>query len=178
MIAQRALLLLALAASACGERVARNEAGGGATTPPYVRAEEDSSLLREAVLPVRIGELGPGFAACAARGATRDRAGATPIAVRAAPFEATRVIDRLPAGAEFFICARTHDQRWFGIVYDEGGAASERCGVSTPASRRGEYRGACASGWVASAAVRLVSGVPHQLPPADNGPVPPPAPTP
>lgn len=176
MIAQRALLLL-LALSACGERAAHNEAGG-ATTPPYVRAESDPPLLREASVPVRVGELGPGFAACNARGATRDRTGATPVAVRAAPFEATRVGDRLAPDAEFFICARTHDQRWFGIVYDEGGQAGESCGVSAPVSRRGDYRGPCASGWVASAQIRLISGVPHQLPPGENPVVPPPAPSP
>lgn len=177
MIAQRALpLLLVLAVAGCGERVARNEAGG-ATTPPYVRAESNS-LLADATQPVRVGELGPGFSACAARGAIRERPGVTSVIVRAAPFEATREVDRLPAGAEFFVCARTHDQRWFGIVYDEGGDG-RRCGVDVAASRRRAYAGPCASGWVASAQVTLVSGVPHQLPPAaENAQVPPPAPAP
>jgi len=179
MIAQRLTLLLsALALAGCGERLPRNEAGGGSTTPPYVRAEENS-LLGEASQPVRVGELGPGFAACPGRGAVRERPGAAAAAiVRAAPFEATREVDRLPAGAEFFICARTHDQRWFGIVYDDSGDG-ERCNVSAPATRRRAYPGPCDSGWVASAQVRLISGVPHQLPPvAENRQVPPPAPTP
>jgi len=174
MTAQRALLLL-LALSACGERVARNETGG-ATTPPYVRAETNS-LLAEAVQPVRVGELGPNFSACAARGAVRDRPGAASVVIRAAPFEATREVDRLPAGAEFFVCSRTHDQRWFGIVYDQGGDEM-RCNVTAAATRRRAYPGPCDSGWVASAQVRLISGVPHQLPPvAVDAQVPPPAPS-
>ena len=166
MHAQRGLLLLVLlAAAGCGERTSRNEAGGGATTPPYVRAEEDPSLLGNATVPVRVGELGQGFAACGARGATRDRPGAPSVPVRGAPFDANHEIDRLGGGAEFFICARTHDQRWFGIVYDQSGGDGSRCGVAGPVARRSDYEGPCASGWVPSSLVRLVSGVPHQLPP-------------
>jgi hypothetical protein len=166
MQAQRAATaLLALAALAgCGDPAADPNAQGS-TTPPYVRAESEASLLNEAVTPVRVGELGPGFAACNARGAARERGGGGEVAVRSAPFEQAAQIDRLAAGAEFFICSRTHDQRWFGIVYDEGGQASERCGVSSPAPERRPYQGPCAAGWVPSLRVRLVSGVPHQLPP-------------
>jgi len=178
MIAQRGLLLLlTVAMTGCGERVARNETGGGATTPPYVRAETNM-LLAEASQPVRVGELGPSFSACAARGATRDRRGPASVIVRAAPFEATREVDRLPAGAEFFVCSRTHDQRWFGIVYDQTGDGT-RCGVDAAATRRRAYPGPCDSGWVASAQLRLISGVPHQLPPAaESAQVPPPNPAP
>ncbi len=168
MKAQLTLSFLALLA-ACGDRTGRN-AAGGSTTPPYVRAEEDPSLLGNATVAVRVGELGQGFAACNARGATRDRpADAATVPVRGAPFDANHEIDQLAAGTEFFICSRTHDQRWFGIVYPRAGQALEACGVAAPASRRGDYEGACASGWVASARVRLVSGVPHQLPPQSDG---------
>jgi len=159
-------LVLPLMLAACGERAPERAGNGGSTTPPYVRVESNSSLLDEAISPVRIGELGPGFAACNARGSTRDRAGGGPVAVRGAPFEQAGEIDRLEPGADFFICSRTHDQRWFGIVYDEGGHASERCGVSAAVPQRRNYSGPCAAGWVASARVRLISGVPHQLPPA------------
>lgn len=176
MKAQLGLALIALLAG-CGDRLPRNEAGGGSTTPPYIRAEEDPSLLGNAMVPVRVGEQGQGFAACNARGATRDRpADAAIVPVRGAPFDANHEIDRLPSGTEFFICSRTHDQRWFGIVYPRGEQALDACGVAAPAARRADYGGPCASGWVASAQVRLVSGVPHQLPPhvADNafGPTP------
>lgn len=163
------ILALALAAAGCGERVVDNRAGG-ATTPPYVRAETDNSLLGGTVTPVRIGEMGPGFAACNARGTVRERPGVTAIPVRAAPFDSAEEIDRVALNAEFYICSRTHDQRWFGIVYDEGGTAAERCGVGSPVARRHDYEGPCAAGWVQSATVRLVSGVPHQLPVANDSP--------
>jgi hypothetical protein len=147
----------------CGER-APDPNAQGSTTPPYVRAETNSPLAA-AVTPVRIGELGPNFAACNARGAVRERVGGE-VPVRAAPFEQAEQIDRLGGAAQFFICSRSHDQRWFGIVYDEGGEASDRCGVSAPLPRRGTYSGPCAAGWVPSARIRAVSGVPHQLPPS------------
>ena len=89
------------------------------------------------------------------RGATRDRGPAAPVPVRAAPYDQAGEIDRLDQGAEFFICARTQDQRWFGIVYDQGGRASERCGVDGPVAARRDYLGPCAAGWVPSARVRL-----------------------
>lgn len=161
MTAQRVVLFAALLLAGCGERVASDQAGGGATTPPYVRAEEDPTVLNQTVTPVRVGELGPSFDACAARGATRARA--VPVPVRAAPFDAAESIDRLGDGAQFFICSRSHDQRWFGIVYDAGGEASARCEVDRPTPRRRDYQGPCAAGWVASAMVALISGEPHQL---------------
>lgn len=158
------LLVFPLLLVGCGERVPRNETSGGSSTPPYVRAEQDPSLLGNAQVPVRVGEQGQGFAACGARGATRDRPAEATVPVRGAPFDANGEVDRLPAGAEFFICARTHDQRWFGIVYPREGQAIEACDVAAPRARRADYDGPCASGWVSSAQVRLVSGVPHQLP--------------
>lgn len=172
MKAQSGLLIAAALLAGCGERIGRNESGGGSTTPPLVRVGEEPSLLGNAAMPVRVGELGQGFAACAGRGATRDRPGeAAAVPVRGAPYEANREIGQVPAGTEFFICSRTHDQRWFGIVYPREGQTLAACGLAAPAARRGEYAGPCASGWVASARVRLVSGVPHQLPPGDAPPI-------
>lgn len=163
MKAQPCAILLLLLVAACGEPAADPNAHGS-TTPPYVRPEADNPLLSQTVTPIRIGEIGPNFAACNARGATRDRAGGGAVPVRAAPFEQAQQIDQLAAGAGFFICSRTHDQRWFGIVYDEGGRATERCGVSSPVAERRLYQGPCAAGWVPSVRIRLVSGVPHQMP--------------
>lgn len=163
----RAILPALLLLPGCGERSPPPE-GQGSTTPPYVRAEASEPLLDETVTPVRVGELGPSFAACNARGSARERTGGGDVPVRAAPFEQAQAIDQLGAGAEFFICSRTHDQRWTGIVYDEGGRASERCGVSAPTPERRDYHGPCAAGWVPSARIRLVSGAHHQVPAAMN----------
>jgi hypothetical protein len=168
MRAQRAPILVCLLFAACGEPAIVNETGRGSTTPPYVRAESDPSLLANMVQPVRIGELGASFAACNARGTTRDRVSAGALPVRAAPYEQGEQIAALAPGSQFFICSRTNDQRWFGIVYDEGGEATERCGVSAPVSERRIYQGPCAAGWVPSASVRLDSGAPHQLPTVDQ----------
>lgn len=170
MKARAALLFVPLLLAGCGERVPEGRPPEGSTTPPYVRDDTDPSLLNTAEQPVRVGELGPNFAACNARGAARDRGPQEPLPVRAAPYEAAAEIDRIGQGAEFFICSRTQDQRWFGIVYDEGGRASERCGVDGPVAARRNYAGPCAAGWVPSARVRLVSGVPHQLPAAPPTP--------
>lgn len=164
MKAQAALLFGSLAMVGCGERTPQT-GSQGSTTPPYVRAEADEPLLADTVTPVRVGELGANFAACNARGATRDRVGGGAVPVRAAPFEQAHQIDQLEPGAQFFICSRSHDQRWFGIVYDEGGQATERCGVADPVPSRLDYRGPCAAGWVPSVRVRLISGAPAQLPP-------------
>lgn len=166
MQAQRAplfALALALIPAGCGERTPNKGGVGGSTTPPYIRAEAGDPTARDRT-PVRIGELGPAFAACNARGAVRERAGGGPVPVRAAPFEPAAEIDRLGMGASFFICSRSLDQRWFGIVYDTDGDAAERCGVSAPVSRGRDYAGPCRAGWVPSARVRLVSGAPQQLP--------------
>jgi hypothetical protein len=137
--------------------------GYGSTTPRVERPTQDNSKLDEAVVPVRIGELGPNFAACNSQGEVRERATDGHMPVRAAPFEQAQRKGQLVPGSTFFICSRSLDQHWFGVVYDAGGKAGRGCGVSTPVSGRRDYAGPCDSGWVASAQVRLISGV--QAPP-------------
>lgn len=149
-------LVLVLGLSACGERVAQpNERSPG---PDLARP--DTAPVAPAT-PVRIGEAGPSFRACQAAGTPRnglgrDVAGA-PVPVRVAPFEGARVVARVPPGARMFVCTRSIDQRWLGIVYAPDGTLSPACGVSVPAARRANYAGPCGSGWVSSATVRLVA---------------------
>jgi len=161
----RLTFLSLLILAGCGEPAANNRAADGSTTPPYVRQTSDPSLLGETVTPVVIGAAGRSFAGCAASGAVRSRAAdAAPVPVRAAPYEAAAQIDSLGQGAHFFICSRSQDEAWLGIVYDEGGQAAERCGVSGPVPERRDYHGPCAAGWVSSALVRFASNVPREAP--------------
>lgn len=148
-----ALLLLA----GCYDQPVAN--GFGATTPSIERPVAYNSTLGEQVAPVRIGELGPNFAACNAQGVVREAAAEGPIPVRAAPFEQARETGRMPLGTGFFICSRSLDQRWMGVVYDAASGASRGCGVSSPVPGRRDYVGPCESGWVLSAQVRTVAGV-------------------
>ena len=165
MKARRAILsTLVLLLAGCGEHASNQQGVEGSTTPPYVRERTDNSLMGQLETPVRVGELGPSFAACTARGAIRDRGGAGPIVVRAAPYDGAGEIDQLAVGSDFFICTRSQDEHWFGIVYDEGGRATDRCGVGGPIAARRDYLGPCAAGWVSSARIRLVSGVPGEAP--------------
>lgn len=150
----RALLPPVLLLVACGEE-ARTPDAGGSTTPRYERVLNESSLLPEASVPVRVGEYGQNFAACTARGTLRSPAADAALTVRAAPYEAAVQADRLGPGSSFFVCSRSLDQKWFGIVYASGGVADASCGVSAPVPARRDYAGSCRSGWVASAFVKL-----------------------
>jgi hypothetical protein len=82
----------------------------------------------------------------------------TGLPVRAAPFDAAAESDAIPAGARFFVCSRSHDQRWLGVVWKETGELSAECGVSSPVTSRRAYAGPCRSGWVQAAFVKLIAG--------------------
>ena len=132
----------------------------GATTPRVERGETRNTMSDDSTAPVRIGELGPNFAACNAQGRVRAQV-ADGAPVRNAPFERAQQTASLAPGATFFICSRSIDQRWLGIVFEAPGRAVLACGVQTPVSSRRNYAGPCESGWVASAQVRLISGIEH-----------------
>jgi hypothetical protein len=151
--------LLTFALAGCGEPVRDDHFANRAEAPPVEAAPQV-----EHVVAVRVGELGPNFDACSAAGTTRHLKAGDSLPVRAAPFGSAAETGRIAPASRFFICTRSHDQKWFGVVYDEGGALAESCGVSSPVTARREYPGPCRSGWVASAFVRLVAGV-DQAPP-------------
>lgn len=68
---------------------------------------------------VRIGEGGPRFDACQAVGQVAGlRSGE--LEVRIAPFDSAERKDGIAAGQLVYICTRSHDQQWLGIVYAGG----------------------------------------------------------
>jgi hypothetical protein len=162
------LLFLCLALAACGEPANlpnRSADDSGNEAADIVTAEARA---------VRIGELGPNFEACSAAGTTRSLKGGEGLPVRSAPFDEAAGTGQVASGARFFVCTRSLDQKWFGIVYDEGGTLAERCGVSEPVTRRRDYDGPCRSGWVQSAFVKLVAGdAPARGPSGGNESAPP-----
>lgn len=147
-------LAATFAATACGEPVSNNHFANN------LQAEQSApDVVTTEAAPVRIGELGPNFDACASVGTTRHVDPGASLPVRAAPFETGAAAGAVTAGARFFVCSRSHDQKWLGIVYDEAGDLSPRCGVSDPVTARRAYGGPCRSGWVASTFVRLIAGL-------------------
>jgi hypothetical protein len=149
---RRPILFLCLCLSACGQpAVVANRA------EPDNVADTEADVTPQS-LPVRIGELGANFEACGAAGTTRNLKAGEALPVRSAPFDDAGGTGSVASGARFFICTRSLDQKWFGIVFDEGGALAERCGVSEPVTRRRDYDGPCRSGWVQSAFVKVIAG--------------------
>lgn len=148
----RAIIIPLLALAGCGEAVKDDHF----KTQPETAAPASAPVRTDAV-PVRIGELGASFAACGHAGTTRNLAAGASLPVQAAPFDTAVQSGAIPAGARFFVCTRSHDQRWMGVVYEPGGTLSPGCGVSQPAPARAAYAGPCRSGWVPSAFVKFVA---------------------
>jgi hypothetical protein len=153
MAAMRRIVLITLLLAGCGDPIP----GKDFNNVQAEAAPSDADAIEPT--PVRIGEFGPSFKACATDGTTRNVAGAETLPVRSAPFEAGAQTGAIPAGARFYVCSRTLDQKWLGIVYDESGLLAPRCGVSDPATARRAYEGPCRSGWVSSAFVKLIAGI-------------------
>jgi hypothetical protein len=138
------------ALAACNPNVEQNSGSG---TTPLNRGEVTAS--NELVQPIIVGEAGPRFDACQATGLVRSVSGERVLQVRAAPFDAARQQGTISNGDRVFVCNRSHDQSWFGIIYAESGELSGNCGVSAPIRVRREYDGPCLSGWVSSAFIQL-----------------------
>ena len=149
----RLTLLLALLLAGCGEPVAdnhfANQLESDAAAPPAAPSTP--------VLAVRVGELGPNFVACASAGTSRHIAAGGRLVMRQAPFDDAAEAGGVPAGARFFVCTRSLDQKWLGIVVHDSGRLDQSCGVSAPLASRRAYDGPCQSGWVSSAFVQLVA---------------------
>jgi hypothetical protein len=149
---KRLAFLLSLALCACGDPA--DVAGQAERNDAVPEAAEVTPGARA----VRIGELGPNFRACSAAGTSRNLKAGEVLAVRSAPFENAQGTGAVASGGRFFICTRSHDQKWFGIVHSEDGTLAGSCGVSEPVTRRRDYDGPCRSGWVQSAFVKVIAG--------------------
>ena len=121
--------------------------------------DETTAPMTPGVRAVRIGEGGPGFDACAIVGrvANISPGGETYLPVRAAPFVEADEVRRLPNDTRLFVCTRSIDQRWIGVVVPPAGAQDSDCGVAAPVDSPRGYAGPCTSGWVASAFVRPIA---------------------
>lgn len=149
---RRALLLVVIALAGCGEAVRDDHFAA------ELKTEGEASPVVPGAVPVRVGELGPNFAACGTAGTTRQLGAGESLPVRVAPYDMAAERGKVAAGSQFFICTRSHDQRWMGIVYDESGTLAPACAVSSPITSRRDYAGPCRSGWVSSAFVKLIAG--------------------
>lgn len=146
-----ALCLLLLA---CSPR------GGAGEDDAIYNAGEQEAQLSPGVQPVRIGEGGPGFPACAATGTVINLSSPEQsyLPVRAAPFAEASEIARLDNGTALLLCARSLDQRWQGVVVPPAGGTAAGCGVAAPVAAPRGYDGPCRSGWVSSAFVQARAG--------------------
>ncbi len=164
----RGLIPLLFLLSACSDssdvlEELPNSSIAGAPRQDMAEARLEERLAR----PVTIGEDGPRLDACGALGQV-TRVGPKGLALRTAPFEDARETARLAEGDRAYICTRSLDQKWLGVVLPppalaEKGAANASgpamdCGVTSPVDRKQPYDGPCRSGWVSSAAIRLIAG--------------------
>ena len=160
-------LLVGLAAlAACGEPVSDNHFANSSLESTAVEPAAEADP--KAPLPVRVGEYGPNFEACPWVGTTRHIEPDSGLPVRSSPFDTSAEVGKVAAAGRFYVCTRSLDQKWFGIVYDEGGGLGPRCGVSDPVPSKRGYEGPCRSGWVSSPFVKLIAGNDQPAPPPEQ----------
>lgn len=158
MILTLVLMLAACSKSSDVLEELPNSSLAGAPREEVPETRLESRLVR----PVTIGEDGPRLDACGAMGQA-VRVGAGGAAVRAAPFSDAGEVARMAEGSRAWVCTRSLDQKWLGVVLvpdppADNAAAPVDCGVSGPVDRKQPYDGPCPSGWVSSAAMRLIAG--------------------
>ncbi len=144
------VLLLAPALSDCRQRdVPGNESSADNAPGPVA--------MTPGTRAVTIGEGGAGLSACVARGKVINLspAGQPYLPVRAAPFAEAQEIARLDNGATMFVCTRSMDQGWRGVIIPPADQPDTDCGVRAPVAVARAYAGPCRSGWVPAAFVQL-----------------------
>ena len=149
---KRTVLALGLLLSACSR-----ETGPGNDAALY---QSNSAMLTPGVQPVRVGEGGPASRACPSTGQVSNLspAGEAYLPVRAAPFAEADEVARLNDGARVYLCARSLDQRWQGVVVPPADTPDSDCGATAPLAGPQDYAGPCKSGWVLTAFVRPTTG--------------------
>lgn len=147
----RSLLAFALLLSACSREAAFSN------DPSLYQS--NSASLTPGVQAVRVGDGGPSYPACASTGLVVNVSpeGEAYLPVRAAPFAEADEVAKLGNGAKIFLCQRSIDQRWQGVVVPPVAAPASDCGVATAVASPRAYAGPCRSGWVLSGFVRPVA---------------------
>lgn len=167
------LLLPAMLLTGCADpEPAHQREPGGQAAGERLGASNSSPTAR----PVSIGEGGTRFAACQGRGRVGGlRGGELP--VRDAPFDSAKQIGALTDDMHVFVCTRSLDQQWLGVVVGsaptalapEGAAQPGEddaapatapavdCGVTSPVRSKRPYTGPCLSGWVENTFVASVA---------------------
>ena len=175
-------LAAALTLTGCADpEPAQKRAPGGVSASERVDVAQPSPTAR----PVKIGEGGTRFAACQGRGRVGNLRGGM-LVVRDAPFDDAKQIGELGEDAHVFICTRSLDQQWLGVVVatedgtkpssapqpvavetqepEEAAEAAAApvspgvdCGVTAPVRGKRPYAGPCLSGWVESTFVAVVA---------------------
>jgi len=158
----RAIALIFLLAACSDSREVLDELPNSSLAGAPRADVSESRMDAPVARAVTIGEDGPRLDACGGMGQVlRTGAGGQPL--RAAPFGDAKVLATLNEGDRAYICTRSLDQKWLGVVLApplvaDNGAQAPDCGVSSPVDCKQPYVGPCVSGWVASAYVRLIAG--------------------
>lgn len=154
-----ALVPMLLTGCADPEPTHKREPGGQAAGE-RLESSENSPTAR----PVTIGEGGARFAACQGRGRVGGLRGNL-LPLREAPFDSAKAIGALSNDTDLYICTRSLDQQWLGVVIgaadtvppenpptvsDDAPVAAPMvdCGVTSPVRSERPYDGPCLSGWV------------------------------
>ena len=116
-----------------------------------------SEALHPSAQAVTIGENGAQAPACPARGRVVNLSadGQATLAVRDAPFAEADQTGTLPLNAPLFLCSRSMDQRWQGVVIPPADGTTVDCGVTAPVAAAQPYAGRCRSGWVLASFVQV-----------------------
>ena len=156
--------------NAAQEAAQDNAVAGDGADNAASAARQDGAMEVDLVRAVTIGEDGPSLDACGTNGQVAGRGHGRTLLLRAAPFTGAAARGELANGARLFICTRSVDQKWLGVVVapppelspdgppNAVSLPSVDCGVSSPVESRRPYDGPCDSGWVTASFVRLIAG--------------------